>query len=224
MPTVIRRKKCKSLNRKGLACSKNPQDGSDYCYWHGLGKTKKVHFWKNITVHLLSFIGLIIGIPSLYYSGGSYYLGATKENQELMLSKQNVVLGKIGDLQEFMKKLDITNHDNLIQKYPLGYILFAIDHTKSIIPYNSDIKKRYRVDWDTASITSLSQERIEINLPNISDKVDGGVLEEGYAIIPRIVGYIAHHLNWEEISILSEVLFDNNKEVIILLGFKKSER
>lgn len=75
--------KCKGQNKNGDNCKKWAMNNSEYCYIHSFMKFKGIPFYKNSTFHFL-FATLLTIVIFLY----SNWTGATKENQEKIISVQ----------------------------------------------------------------------------------------------------------------------------------------
>jgi hypothetical protein len=153
----------------------------------------------------------------------SYFSGATKGNQDLMLTKQDITNKKIDTLQESMQRLDITNKDKLFLKYPEGYFIFAIDDTGLITPNKSQLRSEYDIDWTSARIMEIDEKNIKMALPNIKSKKYGSVLRTTTFTIGRTIGGIRIGPRLGDLQIMAEVLFDNTREIICVLGFKESK-
>jgi hypothetical protein len=135
----------------------------------------------------------------------------TVETTEQLISKQ-------------LEQTDSANYSRLIQKYPLGYCLFAVDHRNLITPYESRLDSDYEIDWSTAEVTKISSDSVVIRLPSIHDKIHHIELKTGIAIqTTRQVGSVREYFGGHFVQIFSEVIANDEKGVIIALGFKESE-
>jgi len=122
-----------------------------------------------------------------------------------------------------LEQADSDNYTRLIQKYPLGYCLFAVDHKKIIIPYESRLESDIKIDWSKAKVVKLTSERVVVLLPHIIDNVDY-IEIKGIAVEnTRQVGSVRVHFGGKGHhgpQILTEVVANDEKGVILALGFK----
>ena len=229
---TIEPKKCKAITRQGRPCRNNAMEKSDYCYIHSLGHIKRVPAWKNLTFHLLTIILAVLGtvIPLFY----TIYFGPTKDIQQKIINKGNETY----DLVLKMVRIEKTDFIRLIKKYPLGYVLFAIDPKKNIIPTiptKSLLKEAYDIDWDKASILEITDDGIDILLPDFIPtkppfNMAQGKLIECRCVIKRKLGVakrsIAIKVKENPLSktfvvMYWELLADDPQGIIGLIGFRE---
>ncbi|MGA2677820.1 MAG: hypothetical protein ABSF37_00815 [Sedimentisphaerales bacterium] len=126
---------------------------------------------------------------------------------------------KIAKLKEEMREIDATKHDDLLKRYSLGYILFYIDHTNMVIPYESHIKTECAVDISESKVVYIGEKGIDIELPNIECK-GGPTIIECICGIKREIGQqtpIFGHFHG--IQMYSEMLVDHGDSFVCVLGF-----
>lgn len=176
-------------------------------------------FTGPILYRIFSVILLVLIIAWLYWG---VKIGQHKE------AKQNKQIESIQETSEITKQLllkqleqtDSINYSRLKQKYQLGYCLFAIDHKKIIIPYKSRLESDYEIYWSQAKVSKLTSEEVVIRLPDIHDKVNH-IKITGIALgNTRRVGSIRKHFEGFGPQIFTEVVANNEKSIIIALGFK----
>ena len=110
-------------------------------------------------------------------------------------------------------------HSELIIKYPLGYYLFAIDHQKVIIPYDSNFKLNYEFDWNSTYVTILNSGRIGIFLPYIHDNVRNNKMGNFVVGFSRQVGTVNNLFNMSGLRVKAEIISDDEQGIIAVLGF-----
>ncbi|MHC4742808.1 MAG: hypothetical protein ACYS8Z_12900 [Planctomycetota bacterium] len=110
-------------------------------FWHKFG------FWAGV----VTFLGFAVGVYILL-------VGPTKSNQEDMLI-----------LLQRMELTNKTDYNRLIRQYPLGYVLFAIDHSETIRPYEHKMEpsEKMQIDWDSMKIVDMTADTITITPPNM---------------------------------------------------------
>jgi len=165
------------------------------------------------------------GILLLLVLAWMYWGAKIGQHQEAERNQQIESIQKTGEetkqlLLRQLEQADSINYSRLMQKYPLGYCLFAIDHKKIIIPYKSRLESDYEIDWSKAKVSKLTSEEVAIRLPDIHDKVHH-IIITGIAVgNTRRVGSIREHFGGPGPQIFTEVVADSEKGVIIALGFK----
>ena len=192
--------------------------------------------WKNWTLpSKVGYIGLILSIVAIILWFLNVWIqiqfGASKKLQEQSLGKQNEISQQWKDIlrqQEDIKnilltkmnKIESDNYTELIAKYPLGYVLFSIDHRNIIIPNSSVLLKDYEIDWNSAKILSISEDEISIRLPTIIQTKKNISLFEVTFVGKRIIGVFDHPMNIMGTKIVAELLEDTKEGIIALIGFK----
>ncbi len=142
----------------------------------------------------------------------------SKEIQKKILLEEK----KQTRLLEQMKLHDETNHEILIQTYPLGYVLFAIKNGEEIITQSTNrLQKRWRVDWNDAKVITINENWISIMHPGFYSK-DG---KRG--IVGNIIGASRKKRNINPVfkgfglELFYGILADDSDGIICLLGIKE---
>lgn len=122
-------------------------------------------------------------------------------------------------LKEEMREIDATNHEELLKKYALGYVLFYIDHTNMIIPYESRMKAECILDISEATVTGISDDSIGIELPNIECNPGPKFIRCGYGIRREVGQQTRVFGRFHGIQMYLEMLVDHGDSFICILGF-----
>ena len=136
--------------------------------------------------------------------------------EEVLENTENI----LDILQNNMKTIETTRHSELILKYPLGYCLFAIDHKKIIIPYNSGFELNYEMNWDNARVLELNSKEIVIKLPDIYDLDFGNKFTNPTLKLPRQIGFSIIIFDIRGKQMISEVFTEDEYGIIAVLGFR----
>jgi hypothetical protein len=120
-----------------------------------------------------------------------------------------------------MKSTDASMYDQLIRRYPHGYTLFMIHRKETVIPYESRLNIKCKLDWSNAKIYSFTDNAISIQLPDI-------ICDPG----PKIIGcrYILRRITGNPVRVFGrlaniwvqmylELLVDSNEKIVCVLGF-----
>jgi len=154
-----------------------------------------------------------------------YWGNIIVQNKVAMGNKQIESIQKTSEetkqiLLEQLEQIDSIHYSRLMQKYPLGYCLFAIEHKEIIIPYKSRLESEFEIIWNKAKVLELTAKKVRIQLPDIHDNISGIKIENNRTVIARRVGSIFGVFGGPRYRILTEVVANSEKGVIVALGFK----
>ena len=78
---------------------------------------------------------------------------------------------------------------DLQSKYPGGYTLFGIDHSRTFenrsIPHRSNVLEEYEFDWRPVKISEVTETNVTIEFPHIHYKPLNGTLSGTAMTIPK---------------------------------------
>ena len=124
-------------------------------------------------------------------------------------------------LQEKMNRIDVTNHQQLIREYPLGYAMFTIVGKDEIVTHSTNrLQEGWKIVWDDARVVSVDKELIMIRPPNLYSKEDGNVVTNNILGARRREGYATLVLG-TPLDVYIGVLVDDINGIICFIGFKK---
>jgi len=127
---------------------------------------------------------------------------------------------RIAKLKEEMREIDATNHDDLLKRYSLGYILFYIDHTNMVIPYESRIKADCSLDISEAKVVGVSNDGIGIELPNIECNPGPKFIRCIHGIRREVGKQVPIFGRFPQgIQMYLEMLVDHGDSFVCVLGF-----
>lgn len=150
---------CKASTKRGNVCKNRPIKGTEYCYVHSLGKFKNIPIWRNPNIHFI--VPVIITILFFIIT---QYKGASRINQEEILKETSTIKGLIQDLGT----TETLEYNNLIKKYPSGFLLFATNYSGLITPPSSNILDNYKLNWNNVKIVFLEDNAISFLAPYIT--------------------------------------------------------
>jgi hypothetical protein len=112
-------------------------------------------------------------------------------------------------------------------KYPLGYIVFDIDHSNSVLPYRHELTDDYEISWEGVGIEDDESGFIKIKMVTVRDKLQPE--SPGYtlgAYGPKKVGTLGAFTylpkgNWQRaIVIKSEILAIRKSGTVFVVGLE----
>ena len=192
-----------------------------------IGDILKSIFTGPTPYRIFSFILIVLIIVWFKWGVKIVQQKEAKQNQQIQsIQKTAETIQETAEktkqlLLQQLKEANSINNPRLMEEYPLGYCLFAVDHKRIIIPYKSHFESDYEIDWTTAEITKLTSEKVVIRLPKIHDKVDHIEIKGIAVATSRQVGAVKKHFGGYGPQIFTEVVANDEKGVIIALGFKQ---
>lgn len=200
---------CNGKTRKGEKCKNFAMLNSSYCYVHSFWKLKNIPFYKNMTFHL-TILGIIITV--IFFIIQMKY-GATKENQEKIIQTLKEIQNKRLEEEYQIYK------DSLLQKYPLGFVMFTIDKDRNFsIPKNDMLKEKYRLDISNIKFI-VTETYLIINIPEFN--YNGARIQYIKLGVPRKQGFKNKELFFNELRITPEILLDDELGIICIIGFRE---
>lgn len=210
---TLYKRKCKATTRKNIPCSNFAMKGSAYCYVHSFGRIEKIPLWRNSTFHFIA--GILVAVGIFIYSQST---GPTRERQEYTAKK----VDETKRLLEIMIALDKSSYPSLIKKYPLGYILFAVDHIQTIIPYESRLLDFVEIDWASSYIAEITDKEIKIDISNILIKKQHLILKDFRYVFPLIEGQVLEFpFRIKHVHIYGETLLVTDYGTVFIVGFRE---
>jgi hypothetical protein len=129
---------------------------------------------------------------------------------------------KFDEILAQLKKLNVNaNPDALLEKYPLGYVLFDIDKSNRVFPYTTEpTLRRWSFDWSNVHITKANENEISLNLPDMrspNGSSFSGTQITGPAKVGPFGGFGA--VRTPDFIEVAEILTISDKGTVFVLGF-----
>ena len=112
----------------------------------------------------------------------------------------------------------------LLDKYPLGYVIFKADYTNAVFPYQEHyLLDRYEFNWPTANVDQNSRDFIRITMPDMIDRYTGNTFSRITVGSQKRVGSVPTVFYSDgRIEIHGEIIAINRSGVIFAIGFKRA--
>jgi hypothetical protein len=112
----------------------------------------------------------------------------------------------------------------LLDKYPLGFVVFKADYITGVFPYREHyLLDRYVFNWPTGKIDQSSQDFIRITMPDMIDRYTGGTFSRNTVETQKRVGPVPTVFYSDgRIEIHGEIIAINQTGVIFAIGFKRA--
>jgi hypothetical protein len=112
----------------------------------------------------------------------------------------------------------------LLEKYPLGYVMFRFDYQNEVFPYeNRQLLDDYNFDWNRIRIVKSMPNMIGVQIPNMHlADLPRGIFQDISFFFPKKVGMGPTVFGDDKISLVEETLAVNGNGIVFLLGFKPS--
>jgi hypothetical protein len=170
----------------------------------------------------LFIFGIVLGLWIPLFTHPPDPLGPVKEKQDQLISGQSRAEEKMDDIKRLMESLgDRYSREKLLTKYPLGYVIFEIDHTNAVFPYDRQLIDKYNLDWSHVGITKSTENLIELRLPDIKTKDGKPILTNNLTGGPKRIGNMGGGAV-EEMMFWGEILDIKKTGIVFLVGFQKT--
>jgi hypothetical protein len=206
---------CKAITKEGNPCKRLAMKNSAYCYPHSFRRIRGIPFWTNATIHFIVALITTIGFGLF-----SMFTGATKENQENVISKVDMVLSAQDKIKQYFSHQIQT--EKLKELFPLGYIFFGLDATQIFLPKVID-QPPYRIVTDLRNIKlrKLTPTHVALSIPEIGENPDSVFTFLNH---PRIRVMIVSDVSDKKTGkklyqFRTKILEDYGDAVVMALGF-----
>lgn len=109
---------------------------------------------------------------------------------------------------------------NLLEKYPLGYIIFDVDRQSGVFPYETKyLMKDWSVDWNGVHLTDTGNGNITLIVPRIENKIHDIVIGEMDVTIQKKAGFKAYLFSTPTFEVPIEILAVTKSGAVVLIGF-----
>jgi hypothetical protein len=135
-------------------------------------------------------------------------------------------------LQLQLDDLFVEKHEKDLQsKYPGGYILFGIDHSRGFenhsTPHGSNVLEEYEFDWDPVKISEVTENNVTIEFPDIHYKLQGTEFINTAMVIPKSPKGVQHRYplrpKGAKNRIFCELVEYKDSFYVFAIGFKHVE-
>jgi hypothetical protein len=110
--------------------------------------------------------------------------------------------------------------DQLLKRYPLGYVIFDVENVKSVLPYRNEIAKTWHIDWSVVEIQDETKDGFWLRLPDMRNKNGVGSFLNSRVGVPKRVGPFPQTIMRQgSVDLKGEILAINEGRIVFLLGF-----
>jgi hypothetical protein len=148
--------------------------------------------------------------------------------QKFVRREHKIVLKDNTFLYNTFSEIEVVGlYKALIQKFPLGYRLFAILDEKLLVTCKETNLEEFSgkrfdiIDWESAKL-EVGEKEIEIKLPDFSSV--GLMLENHKVSIRRKVGEESRINCTPDREVVVELLFDKGRNLIVVIGLRDASR
>ena len=160
--------------------------------------------WKWLSGVALAVLGL--GVTVWFF-----LIGPSKSTQDSIKRDTQQILAR-------MDSLKIQKQDELIKKYPKGYVLFTIDTRNMIYPSTNSVDQTFLLDWKSASLSVDGQNNFNLRLPDITGK---NLVWRGLEVgVSRDMKGAFGAFASSGLAAYVEVIDDQGQNRVLVLGFR----
>lgn len=126
---------------------------------------------------------------------------------------------KLREIAETLKGLgEQHSKEKLLKQYPLGYVIFEIDHKNLVFPYDQQLLDEYDIDWSVVKLNPAPAGRFDLRLPDFRRKAGGEIVHLQLAGKKEASKYAAG-ATLGGLAMLCQILDVREDGMIFLVGF-----
>jgi hypothetical protein len=118
----------------------------------------------------------------------------------------------------------VVTPEMLLKKYPLGYVVFDVDHKNSVFPYDTIALDKWDFDWSVVGYKQYGNE-LAVRFPNIRPKQGPGpIITNARVNTPKKVGALSVKVFFSDgvIDLTGEILAIRKNGIVFVIGFTKA--
>lgn len=127
---------------------------------------------------------------------------------------------KLNEIAESVKRLGL-DPKNLLERYPLGYVIFEVDYSNRVFPYKNQLLDKYELNWDVVGFTKKTPETFELRLPDIKLKDGSASLTNLVFSGPKRVGEMEGGGLIDSLAIWGRIIDIRKDGIVFLIGFEE---
>jgi hypothetical protein len=127
---------------------------------------------------------------------------------------------QISELAELLKGQDQYRPERLLEKYPNGYVIYEINYSNKVFPYGKQRLEDFEINWEPTQIVGVSDQFVDIQLPDISNADLGLVFYGNMAQVPKRVGGTVNMIGIGPLSETVELVAIRETGFVFLIGFR----
>lgn len=120
-----------------------------------------------------------------------------------------------------------TSVPSLLEKYPLGYVIFGVDSVNSVFPYPRHgyaFISNLEFDWSVVRIVEETPDHIRIRLPDIGNRINSSLFIGNTIGLPKKAGESFPILSLGGIDETGEIMAVRRNGTAFVIGFKRSPK
>jgi hypothetical protein len=137
--------------------------------------------------------------------------------------KDPALEAKLDEITKLLKQQGSPiNKDDLLKKYPLGYVIFDLDHKNHVVPYQAEaILDNYEIDWTGVRVEENAPGRIVLHMPSLKTKNGSAAFTGASTGGAKRVGNLGG-AGVNGLMELGEILAIGKEGIVFLVGFQKA--
>lgn len=152
-----------------------------------------------------------------------FILGVVYSLLAVWVSSAPTKIDPVAEIKQILERQDQFRPEVLLERYPLGYVIYELGYNNHIVPYAQRKLDDYEFDWKVARILRTTDNQVEIILPNIRNRANTGArinLDNSTATLRKQAGAISNLIELPDIGISVEVVAVRETGIVFLIGFK----
>jgi hypothetical protein len=128
---------------------------------------------------------------------------------------------RLGNIEKVIKGIGETyTREALLKKYPMGYVVFDLEYTNSVFPYDQKLPDGFELDWKGVGFTAITKDSYELRLPSVSkdgQKFLGNPIVSG----PKQADGLGNGFAFGDTLVVAEILAITERGMVFVIGFKQ---
>jgi hypothetical protein len=161
-------------------------------------------------IRLTVAVAVASGILMLGMDLGMVYLKRKERTQDQQLDV----------ITELLKNQDKYRPERLLERYPKGYVIYEINYSNKVFPYGKQGLESFQIHWETAQIVNVSDEFVDIQLPDFTDSKSSAIFFDNAVAVPKRVGGLVNVVGMDQLQETVELVAIRETGFVFLIGFR----
>lgn len=137
-------------------------------------------------------------------------------------SKKQAQDRQLNELTDLVRGEDRLRPERILERYPLGYVIYELNYSNQVFPYANRLLKGYVIDWPSTQILHVSEKTVTIQIPNITNPETRLTFNRMRVTLPREVGASMGAIGIDGINESVEIVAIRETGFVFLIGFTET--
>lgn len=123
-------------------------------------------------------------------------------------------------LEKNLENKDRYQPDALLKRYPRGYVIYELNYSNQVFPYDKRLLEGFNIDWSRTGIVGVTDDLITVQLPYMNNPERRMTFQNMLASVHRRVGATTATIQVDDVIQVVELVAIREKGFVFLIGFK----